>query len=108
MTMQNNINIVGRFVRRNMLEPKFLGSADKIDNQRPVEVTVAISANDRHRRADAAQFLQNSFRANITQMPDFIRLLGKDRQLFRKFVVGIGQNKDGHLHLHRCFAGCRS
>ncbi len=108
MTMQNNIDIIGRNIRWNVLQPKFQSAADKIDNQRPLEIAVAIPAHDRDRRTNCAQFIQNSFRANIAQVPNFVRIFRQDRQLLRKLVVRVGQNKDRHLHLRRCFGDCRS
>ena len=96
MTMQNNIDIIGRFVGRNVLKTKSLAAAHKIDNQRPVEVGVAISARDRDPRTDCAQFIQNPFRANITQMPDLIRVFCKIDNLLRQLVMRIGQNKYFH------------
>ena len=96
MTMQNNIDIIGRFVGRNVLKTKSLAAAHKIDNQRPVEVGVAISARDCDPRTDCAQFIQNPFRANITQMPDLIRVFCKIDNLLRQLVMRIGQNKYFH------------
>ncbi len=75
MTMQNNIDIFRRDIRRNMLQPKFQSSPDKIDNQRPFGIAVAISADHCDRRTNCAQFIKNLFRANITQMPNLIRIL---------------------------------
>ena len=43
--MQENIDIVRRPARRNVLEAEFQTSAHKIDNQRPFEIGVAISAD---------------------------------------------------------------
>ena len=108
MTMQNNIDIIGRNIRWNMLQPESQTPSRKIDNQRPFGIAVAISAHNRDRRTDRAQLIQNSFRANITQMPNLVRTLRQDRQFFRKLVVGVGQNKDRHLHLCHCFGNCRS
>src|SRR5207244_10670605 len=68
--MQNNIDIVGRNIRRNMLQPKSQSSSDKIDNQRPFRIAVAISANNRDRRPDPAQLIHNDLRSNIAKMPD--------------------------------------
>ena len=65
VTVQQNIDIVRRPVRRNMLQPKFQSAARKIDNQRPFIVAVAVSAYHRYGRANRAQLIQNSLRANI-------------------------------------------
>src|SRR2546430_9314419 len=82
MTMQDNIDIIGRNIRRNMFEPKSQTPSLKIDNQRPLGFAVAISAHNRDRRTDRAQFVQNAFRADISQMPDLIRL-ARDRKSTR-------------------------
>ena len=77
-----------------MLQPKFQSVADKIDNQRPLEIAVAISADDRHHRTDRAQLVENSFRANIAEVPDLVRISRQDRHFLWKLIVRIGQNKD--------------
>jgi hypothetical protein len=94
MTMQNDIDTFWRPLRGNMLQPKLQSVPLKIDHQRPLEVAVAISAHDRDRRTDRAQFIQNSFRAQIAQMPDLIRTSRKVDNLLRKFVVRVGKDKD--------------
>ena len=108
VTMQNNIDILRRTLGWNVLKPNFLSGAHKIDNQRPIEVTVAISANDSHRRTDRAQLIENPFRANIAKMPNFIRISRQYRQFLRKLVMRVRQDKDRHRHLRRCFGHCRS
>ena len=52
--MQQNIDIVGRLARRDMLQAEFQSTALKIDNQWPLEITVAVSAHERHARPDRA------------------------------------------------------
>ena len=108
MTMQNNIDISRRTIRRNMLQSKLQSAADEIDNQRPLGITVAISAHNCDRRTNRAQFIQNPFRANIAQMPNFVRIFRQSRQFLRELVVRVGEDKDRHLHLCRCFGDCRS
>ena len=108
MTMQNNIDIIGRNIWRNMFQPKSQALSLKIDNQRPLGIAVAVSAYNRDRRADRAQFIQNYFRANIPQMPDLIRIARKIDNFLRQLVMSVRQNKDQHLHLSRCFNHCRS
>ena len=108
MTMQNNIDIIGRNIWRNMFQPKSPTAASKIDNQWPVGITVAISTHNRDRRAEGAQLIQKDLRANITQMPDLISLTRKIDNFLRQLVMSIRQNKDRHRHLCRCFNHCRS
>ena len=84
VTVQHNIDIVRRSLRRNVLQTKLLSAAGKIDNQRPLVIAVAISAHNRHRRTNRAQLIQNAFRANIAEMPNLIRVLRQDRQFLRE------------------------
>ena len=73
MAMQNNIDILGRPLRWNMLEPETFFTANEIDYQRPVKIAIAISPHDGDARGNDTQFIQNSLRANIAQMPNLIR-----------------------------------
>jgi len=107
MTMQNNIDIFGRTLRRNVLQTKLQTAADKIDNQRPLGIAVAISEHQRDRRTDRAQLIKNSLRANIAKMPDFVGIFRQSRQLLRKLVVRVGQNKNFcHVELSRDISYC--
>ena len=81
--MQENIDIVRRPAWRNVLEAEFQISAHKIDNERPFEVGVAISADESYPRADRAKLVENSFRANVSEMPDFICIFRHFLQTFR-------------------------
>lgn len=101
VTVQNHIDIFRRTFRWNVHEAKANASTRKIDNERPVGIAVAISAHHCHRQPNGAQFIQNPFRANIAEMPNFIRLSRQDRDFFWQTIVCIGQNKNpqwlGHL-----------
>ena len=102
MTMQNNIYIIRRNIWRNMLQPKSQALALKIDNQRPLGIAVAISANNCDRRADRAQFIQNYFRANITQVPDLIRVARKIDNFLWQLVMSVRDNENPkHRHLKK-------
>ena len=102
MTMQDNIDIIGRNIRRNMFEPKFQTFPLKIGNQRPFRIAVAISADNRDRRTDRAQFVQNAFRANITQMPDLVRVAGKIDNFLRQLVMRVRNNENSkHQYLKK-------
>ena len=43
MSVQNNVDIVRRLIGRNVLEAEFQSTAQKIDDQWPFEIAVAIS-----------------------------------------------------------------
>jgi len=91
--MQNNIDIIRRPFRRNMLQSKFQSGTLEIDNQRPFKITITISPNDCDRRANCAQLVQNYFRANIPQMPNLIRFARKIDNSLRQFVMRVCENK---------------
>jgi hypothetical protein len=97
MTVQNHIDIFPRKrsgLRRNVHKAKANASAHKIDNERPARIAVAISAHHCHRQPNGAQFIQNPFRANIAEMPNFIRVSRHDQDFLGQTIVCIGQNKD--------------
>ena len=77
-----------------MLQTKRFAFANKIDNQRPIEIAVAISAHDRDLRTDRAERIKNSLRANIAKMPDLIRILRQDRRVRRQTIVRVGEDKN--------------
>ena len=104
MTMQNNIDIIGRKIRRNMFQPKSQTLSRKIDNQRPLGIAVAISAHNRDRRTDGAQLIRNDFRANIAEMPDLVRVARKIDNFLRQLVMSIRNNKYScHIEYADCF-----
>jgi len=104
MTMQNNIDIIGQKIRRNMFQPKSQTLSRKIDNQRPLGIAVAIPAHDRDRRTDGAQFIQNDFRANIAEMPDLVRVARKIDNFLRQLVMSVRNNKYScHIEYADCF-----
>src|SRR5437588_13123112 len=94
--MQNNIDIIGRNIRRNMFQPKSQTAANKIDNQRPLGITVAVSSHDRDWRAARAKLIQNYFRANVTEVPDLISLPRKIDNFLRQLVMSVRNNEHSH------------
>jgi hypothetical protein len=94
MTMQNNIDIIGRHIRRNMFQLKSQTAANKIDNQRPLGIAVAIPAHNRERWADRTQLVQNDFRAHVAQVPDFVRVARKIDNFLWQLVMSVRQNKN--------------
>ena len=97
MTVQHHIDIVRRLVGRNVLQSKFQTVSNKVDHQRPLPVAVAIAPNDRDRRTNRPQFVQNGLVTNVAQVPNLICETGQLRQLFREFIVSIGQYENFHL-----------
>ncbi len=96
VTMQNDIDIIGRHIGRNMFQPKSQTRANKIDNQRPLGIAVAVSAHNRDRSADRAQLVRNDFRAHVAEMPDLVRLAGKIDNFRRQLVMSVRNNKNFH------------
>jgi hypothetical protein len=56
--VQHGIDISRRLRRRNMLETEFQSTANEIDNQRPFEVGVTISAHESDSWTDCAKFVR--------------------------------------------------
>lgn len=108
MTMQNNIDIVGWNIRRNMFQSKSQSLSFEIDNQRPLGITVAVSAHNGDSRPGCTQLIQDPRLAYVAQMPDLVRPAGKIDNFLRQLVMSIRQNNDRHLYLSRCFNPCRS
>ena len=77
-----------------MLKTEFQPAAYKIDNQRPFEVAVAISAHESDSRTNCAEFVQNPFCANVSEVPDFICTFRHLADVFRQTIMGISQNKN--------------
>ena len=96
MTMHNNIDIIGRSVRRNVHKPKLQTFAGKIDYQRPVGVPIAIAAHNGEGRTKRFQIEGDGRFANIAQVPNLVCLAGKMDNLWRQFVVSISDNKHAH------------
>jgi len=92
--MQHDIDIFRRLRRRNMLETEFQSIAHKIDNQRPFEVGVTISAHGSDSWTDCTKVVQNSFCAEISKMPDFICISRHLADIFRQTVVRVSQNEN--------------
>ena len=94
MPVQHGIDIFRRLRRRNMLETKFQSTANKIDNQRPFEVGVTISAHESDSWTDCDKFVQNSFCADVSEVPDFICIYRHLADIFRQTIVRISQNEN--------------
>jgi catechol 2,3-dioxygenase-like lactoylglutathione lyase family enzyme len=104
--VQENIDILRWSIRRNVLQAEFQPASRKVENQRPLEIAVAISAHNDHGRSNRPQLIKNRFRANIAKVPDFICIPGHFPQALRQTIVRVGENKDTQglfrLFLHVC------
>jgi hypothetical protein len=94
MPVQQNINIVWRLIGWNVLKTEFQSTADKIDDQWPFKIAVAISADENDARADRAQLVEDRFRANIPKMPDFVCISGYFLHFFRQTIVRVRQDEN--------------
>ena len=92
--VQENIDILRRSIRRNVLQAEFQPTARKVENQWPVEIAVAVSAHNDHGRSNRPQFVENRFGANIAKMPDFISVFGHLPHALRQTIVRVRENKD--------------
>ena len=77
-----------------MLKTKFQSTAYKIDTQRPFEVGVTISAHESDSWTDCAEFVQNPFCANVSEVPNFICISRHLADIFRQTVVRVSQNEN--------------
>ena len=94
MTMQDNIDIIGRNIRRNMFQAKSQPPSLKIDDQRPIGVPVAIPAHDGERRSYRFQIIRNCRLAHVAQMPDLVRVAHKIENFLRQLVMRVRDNKN--------------
>jgi hypothetical protein len=94
MTVQENIDIIRRSIRRNVLQPEFQPVSHNIADQWPLKIAVAISAHSDNGRSDRPQLVENRFRANIAKMPDFIGVFGHFLHAIGQSIVRVGKNED--------------
>lgn len=105
MPVQKNIDIVRHLIRRNVLQPEFQSAAYKIDDQRPLEIAVAISAYVSDSGSNRAKLIENTFHTNISKMPDFVRTLSQFLHPLRQAIVRVRQDENAQrffqFSLHR-------
>lgn len=65
-----------------------------------MEITVAIPPNHCDWWPNRTQFIQNPFRANVAQMPNFISRPGKIENVLGQFVVRVRQNEYAQCLFH--------
>ena len=92
--MQENIDIIRRMIRRNVLQSEFQTASHKVNDQRPLEIAVAISAHNDHSGSDRPQFVEDRFRANVAKMPDLISLFGHLPHTLRQTIVRVRENEN--------------
>jgi hypothetical protein len=92
--VQENIDIIRRSIRRNVLQPEFQPTSRKIENQRPLGIAVTISPDNDHAWSDRPQLVKNRFCANIAKMPDLVCVFGNLPHALRQTIVRVGENED--------------
>jgi len=92
--VQKNIDIIRRSIRRDMLQAELQPTSRQVENQRPLEIAVAVSTHNRNARSNRTQLINNRFCANIAKMPDFIGVLGHLRHALRQTIVRVREDKD--------------
>jgi len=98
MPVQKNVDIVRRLVGRNVLKTEFQSTADKINDQWPFEIAVAISANDSDSGSNRAKLIENGLHTNISKMPDFVCTLSQFLHVLRQAIVRVRQDENAqHL-----------
>ena len=93
VAVQENIDIIRRSIRRNVLQAEFQPVKHKIDDKRPLEIAVAVSAHNDHGRSNRPQFVENRFGANIAKMPNFISVFGHLPHALRQTIVRVREDK---------------
>ena len=94
MPVQKNINIVRRLIGRNVLKTEFQSTADRIDDQGPFKIAVAIAAYDSDAWPDRAKLIENAFRTNISKMPDFVSTFSQFLHVLRQAIVRVRQDEN--------------
>lgn len=94
VAVQENIDVVWRLIGWNVLKTKFQSASHKIDDKRPLEIAVTVSAHKRDPRSDRPQFIKNRFRADVAKMPNFVGILGHFAHAIRESIVRVGENED--------------
>jgi len=91
--VEENIDILHRMIRWDVLKSEFQPSSHKIADQRPLEIAVAISTHNDHFGSNRPQLIKNRFRANIAKMPDLISVFGHLLHALRQTIVRVRENE---------------
>jgi hypothetical protein len=100
VAVKNDVDIFRRAFRWNVDEAKSHAVSFQIDYQRPFGIAVAISPHDRDGRPDILERFEKTRRADIAQMPDFIRARRQRIDVGGQMIVGVGQDKDAKGQRH--------
>ncbi len=92
--MQHNVHAVWRVVRRYMLEAKFQSVSHQINNQRPIEIIVAISPHDGNSWPKRPKLVEDRFGADVPQVPNFIGAFGHFTHSLRQTIVRVREHEN--------------
>jgi hypothetical protein len=106
VSMQHDVDIIGRMIRWYVLQPQLQSVTHEIDNERPIRIAVAISSYDCQARPDRVQLVQNALSANIAEVPDFIRAFSHFGHRPRQAIVGVREDENT-LHIFSSMFGSR-
>jgi len=97
VAVEDDVDIFRRIIWRDVNQSKPNSVSLHVHGERPIEITVAISAHDRDRRAERLDRLKNARGANIAEMPDFVSISRQGLEIRWQFVVRISQDENFHL-----------
>ena len=86
-----------------MLKTESQSTADKIDDQRPLEIAIAISAHVRDPGSNRAKLIENAFHTNISKMPDFVCTSSQFFDVLRQAIVRVSQDENAQRLFGRGF-----
>ncbi len=77
-----------------MLKADSQPDALNVQDQRPLCVVITVSAHHQNLRTNCAQFIENTFRADIAKMPDLVRLTRYLENIGGQPIMRVRQNED--------------
>ena len=94
VSMQHNVDVIRRMIRRYVLQAELQSALHEIDNERPVEITVAVSSDDYHARPDRAKLIENGLGTNVSKVPHLIGAFGEFIHFLRQTVVRVSEHEN--------------
>ena len=94
MAMEEDVDALRWFRRRDVNEAAADSVSLRVDSQRPFKIGVAIAPNESQRRSNVFQPNDQTGFANVTQMPDLIHIVGECFEIVWEVIVRVSQNED--------------
>lgn len=92
--MKKNVHVFRGARRRDVNKPEADTVASEIDDERPLEIAVAIATHLRHGRPDVFQVKEQARIAEIAEMPDLVRALGQRIEIGWEMIMGVGKDEN--------------